>query len=242
MAAKTELKKKEAEQEWPDRDSKQVPAWHVAVLSISTLSLYNIYWIYKVLSQLRSSAALCVEMTDKKEKPAEANYESSLTQRDLADLAELKREGRDALMRLENNGTKDLFLAMSKWPVGIFSLFFAVPVANMIILMRIVAQFCALVPEPTAFVRNNSRLVGFAVALLFGALSLLWHLKGLYYLLFLLSCLPLAIAQTWLNRFWKVYENDKLLVRQAFNPLELGLIICGASFIGLILISPDVHR
>lgn len=250
MAAKTELKKKEADdsnnKDWPDRDSKQVPAWHVAVLSISTFSLYNIYWIYKILSQLRSSAELCVEISAPatKEKSAEAGsgYEASLTERDLADLAELKREGRDAMMRLENNGTKDSFLSMSKWPVGMFSLFFAVPVANMIVLMRIVAQFCTLVPEPTAFVRNNSRLVGFAIALLFGALSLLWHLKGLYYLMFLISCLPLAVAQTWLNRFWKVYENDKLLVRQAFNPIELGLIICGASFLGLILISPDVHR
>jgi len=37
-----------------------------------------------------------------------------------------------------------------------------------------------------------------------------------------------------------VYEDDKLLVRQAFNPLEILLIVVGASFIGLLVVSLDV--
>ena len=57
---------------------------------------------------------------------------------------------------------------------------------------------------------------------------------------FAVTSLFLAVAQSWLNQYWKVYEDDKLLVRQAFNPLEILLIVVGASFIGLLVVSLDV--
>lgn len=237
MAAKTEPKQnKTDDNEWPDRDSRQVPAWHVAVLSVCSFATYNIYWIYKILSQLRASAQLCAELSNN-EKPS---YEVSLSQRDLVELAELKREGRDAMMRLENNGTKDSFLSMSSWPVAMFALVFAVPIANMIVLMRAAAQVFSLLPEQTSPLRINAKFAAFVTALAYGGLVLLGLLPGRLVILYLATCLPLVFVQICLNKFWKVYESDKLLVRQAFNPLELGLIICGSTILALILFSKDI--
>ncbi|HNG77479.1 MAG TPA: hypothetical protein PLY72_23600, partial [Candidatus Obscuribacter sp.] len=149
-----------------------------------------------------------------------------------------------ALSRLSRDGSKEVFLAMHKWPVGMYTLLFAIPVVNLLALMRLVNQFCLLRPGRTD-IRENSRFIAFALSLGFGASVLLLKLPLMavqYKLItyFAVTSLFLAVAQSWLNQYWKVYEDDKLLVRQAFNPLEILLIVVGASFIGLLVVSLDV--
>lgn len=189
----------------PAPDSKQIPAWHVVTLSVFSCGIYNFYWFYKALKELHNAAANSAET--------------------------------GPLMRLENAGTKDTFLALAKWPVGMFTLMFAVPILNLIALMRVIDQICLLIPEETPL-KRNSKLTAFLMALGFGSCVLLLklpflaeHIKLLIF--FSVSSLFLAIPQNWLNKHWKLYENDRLLVRQAFNPVELVLIIAGASLLGL---------
>ena len=153
---------KKDEPDFPDRDSRQIPAWHVLVLSVSTFSLYNIYWIYKTCSQLRDAAALCLLLEKKQDAITEETREED---REIA--KELRREGRDAMMRLENNGTKDAFIKTANWPAGMFALFFAIPVANMIILLKVFYQVFLLLPSQSAASarQGNARFLAFSMAL-----------------------------------------------------------------------------
>lgn len=232
-ATKGEAQKKELSFE---RDSRQIPAWHVIVLSVSSFGLYNIYWIYRNLSQLRTCAQVALDT-----KSDQKLYfdESTMDDQEKKDFAELKQEARGALLRLDNAGTREAFLNFAKCPAGVFATVFAVPVANLIILMRSASQFATLIPDQLSNVRKNALFISFCVALAYGALSLLAKLPGAWSLLYLSTALPLFVVQTWLNKHWQVYENEKFLARQAFNPLELGVIIVGASLFGLVLINSD---
>lgn len=224
-----------------ERDSRQIPAWHIVVLSVVTLGIYNLYWFYKTLNQLKTAAEIALEV----ENPgAAAAAETNESPSDRAVMDELRNEARTALSRLSRDGSKEVFLAMHKWPVGMHTLLFAIPVVNLLALMRLVNQFCLLRPGRTD-IRENSRFIAFALSLGFGASVLLLKLPLMavqYKLItyFAVTSLFLAVAQSWLNQYWKVYEDDKLLVRQAFNPLEILLIVLGASFIGLLVVSLDV--
>lgn len=233
-AAKSEAQKKELSFE---RDSRQIPAWHVIVLSVSSFGLYNIYWIYRNLSQLRTCAQIALDTQSDQKLYFD---ESTMDEQEKQDFAELKQEARGALIRLANEGTKEAFLNFAKCPAGVFTAVFAVPVANLIILMRSASQFAALIPDKLSNVRKNALFIGFCLALAYGAFSLLAKLPGAWSLFYLTTAMPLFVLQTWLNKHWQVYENEKFLARQAFNPLELGVIIIGASLFGLVLINGDV--
>lgn len=223
-----------------ERDSRQIPAWHVVVLSVVTLGIYNLYWFYKTLNQLKTAAQIAFEV----ENPGSIAPETNQSESDRAVMDELRKEARAALNTLSRDDSKEVFLAMHKWPVGMYTLLFAIPVVNLLALMRLVNQFCLLRPG-SKDLRENSRFLAFALSLGFGASVLLLKLPLLavqYKLLtyFTVTSLFLAVAQSWLNQYWKVYEGDRLLVRQAFNPLEILLIVLGASFIGLLVVSQDV--
>ncbi|MDX1988873.1 MAG: DUF4234 domain-containing protein [Candidatus Obscuribacter sp.] len=223
-----------------ERDSRQIPAWHIVVLSVVTLGIYNLYWFYKTLSQLKTAAQIALEV----ENPGAVAPNTNESESDRAVMDELRNEARTALSRLSRDGSKEVFLAMHKWPVGMYTLLFAIPMVNLLALMRLVNQFCLLQPGRKE-IRENSRFLAFALSLGFGASVLLLKLPFMavqYKLItyFAVTSLFLSVAQSWLNQYWKVYEADKLLVRQAFNPLEILLIVLGASFIGLLVVSLDV--
>lgn len=65
-------------------------------------------------------------------------------------------------------------------------------------------------------------------------LCLLAFLPGALYFLFLLSVIPTAIAQHWLNAYWDSQEEKGLLTRHGFSLGELFGIVVGGLLIGFI--------
>ncbi|MBS1991638.1 MAG: hypothetical protein JSS83_14035 [Cyanobacteria bacterium SZAS LIN-3] len=182
--------------------SKQQPPWHVFVLSVLTLSLYNFYWFYKNLLLLNQ------------EIPAQS-----------------------AATPTETAGKKPRFCQLHPY---FSTLLFFLPVVNMIILMEFFAATGDLIPDQESFWHKNNLFCAFALALSFGALFLLSVLPNPYHLFYLTNALPLAVAQQALNKHWHKTENGSLLLRSAFNPLELVVIFFGAGCLGLVAISSSV--
>ncbi|HMW92196.1 MAG TPA: DUF4234 domain-containing protein, partial [Candidatus Obscuribacter sp.] len=91
-----------------ERDSRQIPAWHVVVLSVVTLGIYNLYWFYKTLNQLKTAAEIALEV----ENPGAAAAGTNESASDRAVMDELRNEARTALSRLSRDGSKEVFLAM----------------------------------------------------------------------------------------------------------------------------------
>jgi hypothetical protein len=122
-----------------------------------------------------------------------------------------------------------------------FSTFlFLIPVVNLIIGMQFFALVGQLLPDKNSFWHKNSLLCAFALALAFGALFLFSVLPEPYFLFYLLNALPLAFVQSALNRHWEVVEQDNLVVRAAFNPIELVVIFFGAGLLGLCAVGPSI--
>lgn len=199
-------------------DSKQKPAWHIAVLSIFSLGIYNIYWLYFNLRNLTDSAI-----------HLKAQMENSSAE-------ELRIMG-----RLKEAGTLDALFAFCVARPVLTTFLFAVPLLNLLVLLGFANAAAKLNPQQ-GFARNNPAFAAFLIALFFGALSLLSKLPEPYQLLYTLSCLPLATVQHWLNNHWKVVEKDEQrLARQAFNVPELALIIVGAMVLGLNYVHSEMH-
>ena len=120
------------------------------------------------------------------------------------------------------------------------TLLFLIPIVNLIIGMQFFALVGSLLPERQSFWHKNHLFCAFALAIAFGALFLFNLLPEPYHLLYLLNALPLALVQTGLNKHWKVVEQGKLVVRAAFNPIELVVIFFGAGLLGLCAVGPSV--
>ncbi|MBP9090828.1 DUF4234 domain-containing protein [bacterium] len=198
-------------------DSQQQPAWHVVVLSFFTLGAYNMYWLYRNLNSLCQGSNQLQQGIDGKDPELE-----------------------DAHIKLGRDGTLETYLKFGQARPIFTTALFAIPVVNLLVLLGFAHMSAQLIPDRNSFMRKNSQFTGFVIALLFGALTLLIRLPEPFELLYLTSALPLAIVQIWLNRHWKVVEDNKRIARQAFSPLELVAIITGASIIGLIAIHPDI--
>lgn len=198
-------------------DSKQKPAWHVVVLSVFTLGAYNIYWLYSSLDLLAKQGRIL-----KEELGAEPDSENLLL-----------------LSRLKNCGTLEAQLSFAVARPILTSLLFALPVVNLIVLLAFAGAAAKL--NTNQQVRKHAAFNAFLIALTFGALTLLSKLPSPFFLAYTLSCLPLAVVQTWLNSHWKLVENDSRLARQAFSLSELTLIIVGAIILGLIFVGAELH-
>ena len=56
-----------------------------------------------------------------------------------------------------------------------------------------------------------------------------------------LAGIPLAIAQLWLNAYWRSVEPPAMTIRHAFTVKELLAIIVGASLLGLVATGYSLH-
>jgi hypothetical protein len=113
------------------------------------------------------------------------------------------------------------------------------PVINFFLGIYFFKMLAELCPDASALPRKQPLIAGILLSLLWiGALSLC-KLPGSYYLLYCPAvCIPLAIAQHWLNGYWKNVELDKeLLVRHSFSTVELVLLILGILWLGLVIAS-----
>jgi hypothetical protein len=124
-------------------------------------------------------------------------------------------------------------------PLASTALFF-VPIANLMIALQFFALVGEIGPAEGSFSNKHSSLMAFLLAAAFGALFLLSLLPEPYFLFYLSACLPIAWVQHELNQYWQKTEADDLVVRAAFNPVELVIIFLGAAFLGLCAIGPSV--
>ncbi len=205
------------------QESIQQPAWHVVVLSVFTLGMYNMYWLWRSLRTLRDcSEALRNQLELGKNDPAQPEPDLAL------------------LGRLEKAGTLRAYFAFAQARPVLTTVLFAIPIVNLMVLLGFANAAAGLWPDSESVIRKKSKLIAFVVALIFGSLTLLYLLKEPYQLLYLSSSLALFIVQIWLNRHWKLVEGEERLARQAFSPVELVAIVFGAAWIGLIAIHPDL--
>ncbi len=76
-----------------------------------------------------------------------------------------------------------------------------------------------------------------ALVTVYIALSCLCFLPKAFYLMFLLSVIPVAIVQHWLNRYWDTVEKPGLLMRHGLTLKEILSIIAGALALGYLVSS-----
>ena len=93
-------------------------------------------------------------------------------------------------------------------------------------------RIAQLYPNKNSMVSKHPLVMGIFLVAAGRALLCLDQLPGTFRLLYLLSTIPLMIAQSWLNAYWKTQESSDVLVRQAFSGSELVLLIAGATLIG----------
>ena len=113
------------------------------------------------------------------------------------------------------------------------------PVINFFLGMYFFKMLAELCPDVSSIPRKQPLIAGILLSLLWIGALCLFKLPGSYYLLYCPAvCIPLAIAQHWLNGYWKNVELDEdLLVRHSFSTVELVLLILGILWLGLVIAS-----
>ncbi len=115
-----------------------------------------------------------------------------------------------------------------------------VPLLNLYLAFELFNQIAKLEPDKTVFRAQHPKLsAALLLASMFG-LYMLGNLPSTLFLLCLSSFLPLALAQHWLNQYWKQHEPADSMVRQAFSTIELLAVIFGSLLLGLLVITPFV--
>lgn len=110
-----------------------------------------------------------------------------------------------------------------------------VPVLNIYLALDLLKGLAELYPHPHSAVRKHPLACATALTAGLSILGMASRLPGAFYLLSLSVCVPLVIAQMWLNEFWRSVEPDNMLVRHAFTVKELGAIIVGSLLLGLVV-------
>lgn len=192
------------------QESRRQPIWHVIVLYILTLSVYWPFWFAKNWSLLIHAQKLT------------AGEES-------ADERLVPYTGGDELDGVKG---KDPILLT----IGMF-----VPIWDLFLAFQLFRQIAKLDTDSSTFRAKHPALTAGILLVVMAALfSLAKVLPSTLYLIGLSSLIPLAIAQHWLNQYWKQHEPADSLVRQAFSALELCAVIFGSLLLGLIVITPFV--
>lgn len=111
-----------------------------------------------------------------------------------------------------------------------------VPVWNIYLVLMQLKGIAELYPRAESFPRRRPLVAATLVLLGFIAVLGLGALPGVFYLLSLLAGFPLAIAQSWLNEFWRSVEPANRPVRFAFTVKELAALIVGSAWLGLIVV------
>ena len=115
-----------------------------------------------------------------------------------------------------------------------------VPFLTLYLAFRQFNLIARLDPDKSAYQAQHPRIAATLLLVSMIGLSCLFVLPKTFYLLYLSSFAPLALAQHWLNRYWKENEPADALVRQAFSTAELLSVIFGSIWLGLIVIRPFV--
>lgn len=111
------------------------------------------------------------------------------------------------------------------------------PYINNYLYFTLLLGIARLHPNPNSLVSKHPYVCSFSLLAATVTLSMLAFLPQAFYLLYLLSVIPMAIAQAWLNRYWDSAEEAGLLTRHGFSLKELVVIIAGALCMGYIVAS-----
>jgi hypothetical protein len=119
--------------------------------------------------------------------------------------------------------------------VGMF-----IPLVNLFLAFLLFQKIANLETNKTTFRAQHPAITATLLLGAMTALYLLGYLPSTYFLLCLSSFAPMALAQHWLNQYWKDHEPPDALVRQAFSSLELCAVIFGSLLLGVVIITPFV--
>ncbi len=116
--------------------------------------------------------------------------------------------------------------------IGLF-----VPILHVWLSFNLFSGIAKLYPNKTSTVSQKPNWSAALLVLAMIGFIYLTKLPGAWYFLSLGACIPLAVAQSWLNAYWQSLETKEILIRQAFTGKELVAIICGSLLLGLIAAS-----
>lgn len=136
-------------------------------------------------------------------------------------------------------GNAELVAVQNKDPI-LLTIGMFIPFFDLYLAFRQFNLIARLEPDKTTLHAQHPRIAATLLLLSMIGLSTLFVLPQTLYLFYLTSCAPLAIAQHWLNQYWKQHEPPDSLVRQAFSSIELLCVIFGSLWLGLIVIRPFV--
>lgn len=118
--------------------------------------------------------------------------------------------------------------------IGLF-----VPVLHVVFAFNLFSGIANLYPKRTSAVSQHPKWSAAVLVMAMVGFIYMTKLPGAWYFLSLGACIPLAIAQSWLNAYWQSLEtkDEQYLIRQAFTGKELLAIILGSLLLGLIAAS-----
>ncbi len=152
-------------------------------------------------------------------------------------LAAGEEEGDDRLVSYTGEG--DLSGFQGRDPI-LLTIGMFVPLLNLYLAFELFNQIAKIEPNKTTFQAQHPKVTAILLLTAMFGLYMLGKLPSTWFLLCLTSFAPMALAQHWLNQYWKQHEPADSLVRQAFSSLELVAVIFGSLLLGLIVISPFV--
>lgn len=136
-------------------------------------------------------------------------------------------------------GTDELAGVKGKDPI-LLTIGMFVPLLNLYLAYDLFNQIAKIEPNKALFRAKHPRVTALLLLSSMFGLYMLGNLPSTLFLLCLSSFVPMAIAQHWLNHYWKQHEPADSLVRQAFSSIELTAVIFGSLLLGLLVISPFV--
>lgn len=114
--------------------------------------------------------------------------------------------------------------------IGLF-----VPIFDIYIALTLIKGIAEINPKDGAYSAKHPLIASGLVMGSIIALLYLCILPGVLYLLSFTAAIPLAVAQSWLNNYWRSVEPEDVIVRQVFTGKELIAVILGGLLLGLIL-------
>jgi hypothetical protein len=132
---------------------------------------------------------------------------------------------------------KDVLDLVKRVPPLLLIMGMALPVINFFLGIYFFKMLADLCPDTSSLARKQPLIAGVLLSLLLIGALCLFKLPKIYFLLYCPAvCIPLSIAQHWLNMYWQNVELDKeLLVRHSFSTIELVMLIFGIMLLGLII-------
>ncbi|MBX9724766.1 MAG: hypothetical protein K2X81_25400 [Candidatus Obscuribacterales bacterium] len=235
MSSKSPEVVSEALQSKDDQLSLKQPAWQVIVLNVLTFNLYFVYWCYKNWRDLTKQVDAKDMSTADQQAVAQSVHAEELLHKPDNQILTAGSEANavnDSPTLLQSLSPAHLSSFKQASPM-LRTIFAMVPFVQSYMLYTLAVGVTRLQPAGS---QVASHPVLYALAATFAWITLSWlgmlpeplHLTGL------LSAIPVAIIQHWINRYWDSVETPGLITRHGFTFMELVTVIIGALALGFV--------